>query len=63
MVLSPFLHVSRPQKSSPKAALVDLDLPSDDQVWRCHGCWDCIDPIGERCTGKLEALDMGNMAF
>jgi len=24
---------------------------------------DCIDPISERCTGKLEALDMGNMAF
>ena len=30
---------------------------------RWQSCLDCIDPIDERCKGKLEALDTGHVAF
>ena len=38
MVLSPPLHMGHPLEFAPEAALEDLGLLREGQVWRCCSC-------------------------
>ena len=61
MVLFPPLHVGHPVGFALEAALEDLGLPHEGQVWRWCSCLDRRGSGSTRYSGELAARAAGNI--